>query len=64
MSPVEYLENMSAVLYRAEKSEKTVVDAREVFAQIGLLSADNGYLEIVARNRGLSILLQAVTAPT
>jgi transposase-like protein len=41
----EFLENMSAVFDKAEKSEKADVDTQELYAQIGQLKVENEVLK-------------------
>ena len=49
----EFLENMSAVFDKAEKSEKTDVDAQELYAQIGQLKVENEFLKKSCKKLGI-----------
>jgi transposase-like protein len=49
----EFLENMSAVFDKAEKSEKADVDTQELYAQIGQLKVENEFLKKSCKKLGI-----------
>ena len=49
----EFLENMSAVFDKAEKSEKADVDTQELYAQIGQLKVENEFLKESCKKLGI-----------
>jgi len=49
----EFLENMSSVFDKAEKSEKADVDTQELYAQIGQLKVENEFLKKSCKKLGI-----------